>query len=186
MKYLMVGLLLIAGLAGRPAPLDPEPLHTYASATFAATSPAGEATTVDLFINLDAPISRLGLRIDQTRRVCDAGACRETPTVAGFALQEIEPAQAFIDPRRNGAWLHATVLFPDDVSRTTIAVQVDVLWTATGAERCDTLVLSGYGSQDCTRLASALGTVRAGSLVLIPAQTVPDANVRTSLPAYGY
>ena len=180
MKYLVVGLLLLASLIRPPAsPLLP-PSPTYATASFDVAAPPGTETGVDLYVSLNAPTDWLALRVTQTRQTCEAGACQEVVKLYGFTREQIEPAVATIDPRLTRAWVHATVPVADDVSRTTIPIRVDVLWTATGTEQCDAVPLNGYGAPDCVRTASALGAVWTATSVLIGRQTVPDGTLRTN------
>lgn len=183
MKYLLVGLLLAASLARGPASLTPEQGSAYASASFDITTPAGTETTVDLYVSLDAPTSALALRIEQTRRTCDAGGCRETSSLSGFAREQIGPAQAFVSPHLDRAWVHATVPFPDDVSQSTLPLRVDVVWTATGGEQCDAAPISGSGAPDCIRAASAIGDIWTATRNLMTGQTAPDLDLRRSQPA---
>lgn len=180
MKYLVVGLLLLTSLIRTsPSPRLP-PGPTYATASFDVVAPPGTETGVDLYVSLNAPTDWLALRVTQTRQTCEAGSCQEVVRLYGFTREPIGPTVATIEPRLTRAWVHATVPVADDVSRTTIPIRVDVLWTPTATAQCDAVPLNGYGAPDCVRTASALGAVWTATSVLIDGQTAPDGTLRSN------
>jgi hypothetical protein len=182
MKYLVLGLILIASVAGHAPAETPAPMRASASVQFAVSS-ADIETRVGVDIHEASGAARLGLSIHRNRRSCAGAVCQTVPLISGFAYQDARPIDTYFDRYHNHASVHATFLVHDDVSNADLPVRVDVVWTATGLPRCDDLRDEVW----CFRDVSAVGEVAAGPLRLIPAQTVLDGRFawyQWSLPTY--
>jgi hypothetical protein len=164
-KYLVVGLLLIAGLAGHAPAMSPASSLGAASAQFERTS-AGITTRVDIQIQRWSTIARVGLTLRQDRDLCVAAVCREAPLISGSSWQEVRPADVVIHRSLASAAAHVVIPLHDDVSGADLSVRVDVVWTATAPARCDTV----RDAVECARPASATGEMTIGASRLIPGQ----------------
>src|SRR5690349_2491368 len=109
MKYLVLGLILIANVAGHAPAETPAPMHATASAQFVAFS-AGVETSVGVDIHEASGAARLGLSIHRNRRSCAGSACQVVPLIAGVAYQDARPIDADFDQYHSYASVHVTIL----------------------------------------------------------------------------
>lgn len=169
MKYLLVGLVLIAGLAGQQ-PAEPAPAsRLYAMAWYRATA-AGLTTKVEVSVHVHPTTSGVGLSIEQTRRSCVAGVCTEAPVISGYTRQDVDRADMRIDPALDRAGLHLIVTFHNDVTDTDLPIRVDVAWSGAGPMRCD----GPLGEPECDRFATATIVLRRDGQYLVAGVTGPD------------
>lgn len=173
MKYLVVGLLLVVNLVGRPALVSPESWTVSASASFRSVDSSGVVTTVDVNVNETLTARQVGLSVERASRACTAGVCRERDLIAGSELQQVGLGDVVIDPYARYGALHAMIPIHDNVSNSELPVRVDVVWIATGPETCDNL----YATLGCFRAATASGDMGSGALMLILGRTDPDGRL---------
>lgn len=169
MKYLLLGLVLIAGLAGQQ-PAEPAPAsRLYAFARYETTA-AGVTTRIEIYVHQHPASSAVGLSIEQTGRTCAAGVCTEAPVISGYALQNIEQQDITIRAALDRADLHTVIVFHDDVTNADLPIQVDVIWTGTGLAHCD----DALGVPECDRFATAVVELRRGTRYFVAGVTGPD------------
>lgn len=169
MKYLLLGLMLIAGLAGRQ-PATPAPASRLYAMAWYETTDAGLTTKVDISVHLHPTTSTVGLSVEQTRRSCAAGGCKDVPVISGYTLQEVGRTDATIRPSLARAGLHTVIRFQDGITKTAIPIQVDVTWAGTGPTQCD----DPLGGPVCTRFATAVFVLRRGGQYLVAGETGSD------------
>lgn len=169
MKYLLLGLLVIAGLAGRQ-PATPATASRFYAMAWYETTDAGLTTKVEISVHLHPTTSTVGLSIEQNRRSCLAGGCKDVPVISGYTLQEVDRADATIKPSLARAGLHTVIRFQDGITKTEIPIQVDVAWTGTGPTQCD----ESLGGPVCIRFATAIVQLRRGGQRLVTGVTRSD------------
>lgn len=170
MKCLLLGLILITGLAGHPSPAPIAPQRLYAS-TQLETAVAGVTTRVEIYVHLHPADREVGLSVEQSRRSCpDRGECHEVRMISGYTIQPAGVGDAVIDPLLDRAAVHVVINFADDVTNTVIPIRVDAVWSGVGPVRCD----DPLGTPECDRFASAIIAVRSGASELIAGATGPD------------
>ena len=174
MKYLLVPLLLLGSLLGRPTTVVPVPLRMAATAQFVQLAP-GLQTTVTLYLNAGPRGTRLGIAIAQTRLPCDQAGCWTGPLLSGYTYRRGIPGEVLLDPDLRRASVHATMSFHDDPTQTALPLRLDAVWTASGPPQC-------AGPDDCVRVATVLGAVGQGSRPLLTAQRVPDGQLSMTRP----
>lgn len=179
MKYLLVGLILIASALGRGGDAAIAPRKTFASAQF-RTFAAGIETVVEIYLSTTPAPVRIGLSIQRTRRVCDGGDCQDVPILYGYTYQNAAPGDALVDRALANASVHAVIEFQDVVTRTTVPVRVDAVWTATGPAHCN----DQYDANGCDRTASVTAAVEVtrSPLPLIAGQMAPDGVLQWRAP----
>lgn len=180
MKYLLVGLMLIAGALGHGRAGSVTPVHAFASAQF-QTSGDGVATLVELDLNTAPGPGRIGLSIERTRQVCDDGSCRRERIISGYTYQNAQPGDALVASSLAGASVHATILFHDRVTNATFPVRVDAVWAATAIPaRCATQ----YDQTGCDRAAVVTGAVTIGAMPVVAGQDAPAGLLQWRVPAW--
>lgn len=177
MKYLLVGLMLIAGTLGHAVATQPAPRKAFASAQFQTTA-AGIETVVEIDVSTTPAPVRIGLSIQRTRRVCDGGDCQDVPILYGYTYQNAAPGDALVDHALDNGSVHAVIEFQDVVTRTTVPVRVDAVWTATGPAHCN----DQYDENGCDRAASVTAEVMSTSFSLVADQTTPDGLLQWRAP----
>jgi hypothetical protein len=172
-KYLVVGLFIIAGLAGGPLQRSPAPALRTATVQF-ETSGDGVETTVEVEIQrwIDAP--RIGLTISQTSRSCAGTLCQDIPAISVTTWQTLHSGDGMIDPILAYAAVHATLPVHDNVTNADVIVRIDVEWSGTGATFCGVL----RDAVGCLRSAAVTGEVAIGSRRMIPGLTAPDGWIK--------
>lgn len=170
-KYLLAGLLLIAGLAGLfPTQTQTAPLGN-ASIQF-STDTAGVVTSVDVEIQRWSGSAWVRLGVRRIRTSCKGpdADCLQIPVLAGETWQRVRPSDAVLDPALGRAAVHVTIPFHDDVSNTDLPARLDVVWAGAGPKLCRVLT----ESTGCVRGAFATGDVALGGQPLLSGQTLPD------------
>jgi len=180
MKYLLVGLILIAGGLGHAAGAPARPARTFAAAAFAATAPSGIVTEVEIFLDTTRAFSQVGFSIHQRDPRCAEPPCPGRPLVAADTVQLVAPGVVVIDRRLRQAAVHGTLRVHDRVTNTERTVRIDAVWTGSGVPACD----ARYDQFGCDRAAAVTGDVTIGAIRLIARQTVPDGLLQWREPAW--
>lgn len=177
MKYLFVGLMLIAGALGHVPATPPTPRQTFASAQF-QVSAAGVETVADIYVSASRGPARIGLSIERKRVECGDDGCQAA--ISGYTYQNASPGDALVDPVLDHASVHATILFHDRVTNTNIPVRVDAVWAATGPAQCS----DRNDETGCDRAAAVTGEVTIGATPFIAGQNVPGGLLQWRVPAW--
>lgn len=173
MKYLLAGLLLIAGALGHGTAVPPIPVQTFAAAQF-RTANADVATVVEIDVSTFPGPVRVGLSIERTRQVCDVGACQDVPVIYGETDQNVFPGDALVAAALDTASVHATIFFHDPITHSTFPVRVDAVWSATGPMQCG----DRADETGCDRPAVVTATVTSGARSVIAGQSTADGLLR--------
>lgn len=174
-KYLLVGLILLAGLASHPSAAPPAPVLATAWVQF-ETSSANLVTRINVRVQRLPGASRIGLGVLQRRESCAATVCEGIPLISGAVWQEVRATDALVDRSLAAASAHLVLSLHDDVSGADLPVRLDVAWIATGPARC------GFDHDTLACLEPTVATVdmAIGPRGLALNQTVPDGWIRWS------
>lgn len=175
MKYVVLGLILIAASLDRAPATAPQVLPASASAMF-GTASAGVTTKVPISVDVTPGAVQISLSVQQDARECDhAGGCHDQPVISGFTIQDVGANNARIDRVLGRAFVHATIALPDGVSRAAIPVRIDAIWSNAGPQACNSQVVYPYYDRlTCVRTATVIADVSVGPTLVIRNQTVPD------------
>lgn len=178
MKYLLVGLILFAGLVRGPTVRSFQPVHTFAASHLGEVT-ADQETSISVYMNETPTSTRVGLSVFQSTRSCIAGVCRSIPTVSGYSYQEVARSEAHIDRDIRNAAIHGPLQFHDDIAGDDVSVRIDVVWIGTGSIQC----VAQHDESECSRTASVIGDVAIQSNELVHNATALDGQLSWSQPA---
>lgn len=172
-KYLLVGFLLLTGLAGHAPAAALQPGLINVSAHF-ETASRGVMTRVDIRLQHHAGVAAIGLVLRQDRQHCRGVVCQEAPVISAYAWQDLPVSDALLARSRAAASAHVALPVHDDIANAVFSVRVDVVWIGAGPTRCGVV----EDTMGCLRPANVTGFVTLGPRVLIADQTATDGWIK--------
>lgn len=160
-KYIVLELILVLAVIGKPAGIAGQPMTYDGVARVEQQRAPGVTTLVTIHLQVRNGTATLTLSIRQSEQSCGQGAtCGVEPLFAGSATRQIAIGDASVQRQLAEASLHARLAVFDTVLQTSEEITVDLQWTATG-----TLVRTPDDSiQAFSRDATASGLINSSSL----------------------
>lgn len=134
MKYIVLGLLLVLMVTGKPMGATAEPMTYDSVVTLDHEAPGAITTEVTIHLQQMSGVTLLAVLVRQFDEPCGPGAaCGPEMLFAGSQSVRIPTGDASIDRQLAWASLHTRLAVLDIVSKTCEEITLDVQWTAVSA-----------------------------------------------------